>query len=63
MFMCCVVFSYYVFCAFLFVLIFVCLLLLNECVSSPMLGSIIIFVYLHCAMSVIGHVTVDPAHK
>jgi hypothetical protein len=62
MFMCCVDFSYYVLCVFPFILIFVCLLLLNY-VSSPMSGIIIIFVYLPCAASVIGLVAVDSAHK
>jgi hypothetical protein len=33
------------------------------CVSSPMLGIIIVFVYLHCAVSVIGFVAVDSEHK
>jgi hypothetical protein len=33
------------------------------CLSSPMLGIIIVFVYLHCAVSVTGLVTVDSAHK
>jgi hypothetical protein len=49
------------FCVFLFIR-FVCLLLLNY-VSSPMLGIIIIFVNLQCAVSVIGLVAVDSAHK
>jgi hypothetical protein len=50
-------------CVFLFILIFVCLLLLNYCVPSTTLGIIIIFVYLHFTMSVIGLVAVDSAHK
>jgi hypothetical protein len=33
------------------------------CVSSPMLGIIIVFVYIQCAVSVIGLVAVDSAHK
>jgi hypothetical protein len=32
-------------------------------ISSSMLGIIIIFVYLYCAVSVIGLVAVDSAHK
>jgi hypothetical protein len=60
MFICCVV---YVFCVFPLHLYF-CLFTSSElCVSSPMLGIIIVFVYLHCAVSVIGLVAVDSAHK
>jgi hypothetical protein len=62
MFICRVVFSYYVF--------FVCfsssfsLFTSSELyVSSPILGIIIVFVYLHCAVSVIGLVAVDSEHK
>jgi hypothetical protein len=53
----------YVFCVALFILIFFLFTSSELCVSLPMLGIIIIFVYIHCAVSVIGLVAVDSAHK
>jgi hypothetical protein len=41
-----------------------CLFTSSElCVSSPMLGIIIVFVYIQCAVSVISLVAVESAHK
>jgi hypothetical protein len=55
-------FSYYV--SFLCISIHpFCLFTSELCVSFPMLGIIIVFVYIHCAVSVIGLVAVDSAHK
>jgi hypothetical protein len=62
MFICCVVFSYYVFSVYLYSSFF--LFTSSElCVSSPMLGIIIVFVYIQRAVSVICLVAVDSAHK
>jgi hypothetical protein len=50
---------------FLFILYYYYYVLFTSselCVSSPMLG-IIVFVYIQCAVSVIGLVAVDSAHK
>jgi hypothetical protein len=40
-----------------------CLFTSELCVSCPMLSIIIVFVYVHCAVSVIGLVAVDSAQK
>jgi hypothetical protein len=49
---------------YMYIYSFFCFFTSSElCVSSSMLGIIIVFVYIQCAVSVIGLVAVDSAHK